>query len=482
MRRPFVALVVCCALVAAASGCGARLSDEQMAAATARPRAGAAISADATAVDGGAGEGAIDHVDGSGAGTVAPTPARAGAPVTSATEDVAASAAPGAPAAATPTVAGAPCRQSGGATDVGVSDTAVRIGNVSTISGPVPGLSQTAVNGAKAYVAYVNSRGGVCGRRLQLVVGDDRLDSGANRSEHDRLKDDVFAFVGSFSVVDDGGATVLDGTNVPDVSLAISDRRSGIANNFSPNPIKPNAGTNGVVKMMQYFKATYGVVKAGVVYPSQATAKAKALSYVNDMEAAGLDVVVKSEVAITQTDYNGVATQMKHAGVELVITALETTGMARLAQAFRQQEYRPKVPFYGAQAYGRKFLQQAGDAANGTIIGIAYAVPEDGAQNPAAAAMAQWYARANPGAELDFFSVMGWAATDLFVRALTAAGPAPTRAKVVDVLRTYHDIDAGGVLAPRTDPAGKNPSPCFAVLGVQGGRWTRLAPASGFTC
>jgi ABC-type branched-subunit amino acid transport system substrate-binding protein len=456
------------------------LSDDQLRAATQQPAGGGAAAAPA-------GSGGDVGAGGTGDGAVQATvPGDAGAPSGAAS-----------PASPTPTAvaggravpqgsgagdASGPCRASGGATDKGVSDTEVRIGNVATISGPVPGLGQTMVNGTKAYVAYVNSKGGVCGRTLKLVTGDDRLDTGANRSETARMKDEVLGFVGSWSVVDDGGATVIDGTNIPDVTLAISDRRAGLANNFSPNPIKPNAGTNGVVKMMQFFKATYGVTKAGVVWPAQSTAKAKAMSYINDMRAAGLQVVAQAEVAVTQTDYNGVATQLKNAGAELVITALETTGMARLAQACSQQNYHPKVPFWGAQAYGQKFLQQAGSSANGTLIGVAYSIPEDAARTPAIATMAQWYARANPGAELDFFAIMGWAATDIFVKALTAAGPQPTRDKVLGVLRGYHDVDADGVLAPHTDPAGKNPSPCFAVLGVDGGKWKRVAPASGFTC
>jgi ABC-type branched-subunit amino acid transport system substrate-binding protein len=461
------------------TGCGARLNDEQLRAATQRSNGGGATGSVGTASDVAAGD---------RGGEAAPPVASGDAPpadVASPASPTATRTAGGPVAPAGPGGGGAasgPCRPSGGATDKGVSDTEVQIGNVATISGPVPGLGQTMVNGTKAYVAYANSKGGVCGRKLKLVTGDDRLDTGANRSETARMKDQVFAFVGSWSVVDDGGATVLDGTNIPDVTLAISDRRAGLANNFSPNPIKPNAGTNGVVKMMQFFKATYGVTKAGVVWPAQSTAKAKAMSYINDIRAAGLQVVAQSEVAVTQTDYNGVATQLKNAGAELVITALETTGMARLAQACNQQNYHPKVPFWGAQAYGQKFLQQAGSSATGTLIGVAYSVPEDAAHTPSMAAMAQWYARANPGAELDFFAIMGWAATDMFVKALTAAGPQPTRDKVLGVLRGYHDLDADGVLAPHTDPAGKNPSPCFAILGVEGGKWKRVAPASGFTC
>ena len=59
-----------------------------------------------------------------------------------------------------------------GASDVGIEADSVTLGQVGTISGPIPGLSQTAVNGVRAYIAYRNSQGGVCGRELRLVNGD----------------------------------------------------------------------------------------------------------------------------------------------------------------------------------------------------------------------------------------------------------------------------------------------------------------------
>ena len=474
-----------------ATACGARLSDEQLQAATARANAnGGGVGAGTPGgTDGGGATDAGAGVD-SGGGAAAEVPGATGGaatvpgggPAGAATPGGGATGAGGAGGGGATQAAGGPCRSSGGATDKGVSATEIRIGNVSTISGPVTGLGQTAQNGVKAYVAYVNSKGGVCGRALKLVTADDRLDTGANRSETQRLMNDVFGFVGNFSVVDDGGAAVLNGTNVPDVGLSISEQRKALATNFSPNPLQPGAKSNGTVKMMQFFKANYGVTKAGIIYPAQATAKASALNYETDMKAAGINVVAKAEVAITQTDYNGVATQMKNAGAELVITTLEQTGMARLAQAFKQQGYQPKVPYYGAQAYGKKFLAQAGDAANGTLIGAAYDIPEDAGINPIMGTMAQWYNRVNPGADLDFFAIESWGAADMFVKALTAAGGAPTRDAVVKVLKGYTDFTADGVLANGTNPAGKTPSSCFIVLGVEGGKWKRVAPAKGFQC
>ena len=51
----------------------------------------------------------------------------------------------------------------------GVTDTEIKLGNVSTISGPVPNFGATGRAGAKAYLDYVNSQGGVCGRKLTPV-------------------------------------------------------------------------------------------------------------------------------------------------------------------------------------------------------------------------------------------------------------------------------------------------------------------------
>jgi ABC-type branched-subunit amino acid transport system substrate-binding protein len=456
--------IVVALCLAATAACGARLSTEQL----------AALDAGSAELSGSSSGGAT-----AGSGTATTVAGATGGQAGSGAGGATGGASQGAGAAGGE---GAACTATAGSTDPGISDTEVTLGWVGTISGPVPSLSQTAQNGVKAYVEYVNSQGGVCGRELSLEVGDDRLDAGANRSETNRLKDKVFAFVGGFSVVDDGGASILSGSNIPDVSLAITDSRITSPTNFSPNPIDVAANSNGTAGMMAYFKSAYGADTAFIVYPAQATARSRALAYESDFNAGGVQVVGKAEVSITQTDYSGVATQIKNSGAAIVITTLEVGGMAQLASALRTQEYQPKVPFYGAQAYSQRFIERAGAAAEGTVLGLAYDIAEDAAQNPAIAAFAEWYPRVNPGAEIDFFAIQGWAAADMFVRALTAAGGAPTRDAVLQQLRSFTDVDAGGVLAPHTNPAGKKPSPCFVVVTVQGGKWTRAHPDQGFAC
>ncbi|WP_300601051.1 hypothetical protein, partial [uncultured Nocardioides sp.] len=52
----------------------------------------------------------------------------------------------------------------------GITDTTITIGNSSDISGPVPGLFESAQDATKAFVAYFNKSNpdGICGRTLVL--------------------------------------------------------------------------------------------------------------------------------------------------------------------------------------------------------------------------------------------------------------------------------------------------------------------------
>ncbi|MGH9164434.1 MAG: ABC transporter substrate-binding protein, partial [Acidimicrobiales bacterium] len=381
-----------------------------------------------------------------------------------------------------PSAAPAPaCAPSGGRSDVGVSDTEVRVGSISTLSGPVPGFGKTGQNGVKAYMNYLKSRGGVCGRQVTVVTGDDRLDAGVNRSETARLAREVLAFVGGTSPTDDGGAAVLAGTNVPDIAFAVSQARIMLPNNFSPNPIDPACGCNGVDEILRYVKGSYNVGRAAIVYPAQTAARSRGLAYRRDLEAAGIETVATYEAPITGATYAGFVNDMRDKKVDLVITTLEVNGMADLARTFQTAGFQPTVRLYGAQSYGREFLSLAGPAAEGTIVGLTHALLEDRSVNPAVETFVDWYERTNPGADIDFFAVLGWAAADMFATALRAAGPAPTRDAVLAQLRALKGYDAGGLLA-RRDVGSKQRPACFLIAVVKGGRWQRATPARGFQC
>lgn len=371
---------------------------------------------------------------------------------------------------------------SAGLQEPGVTDTTIELGNVSLLSGPIPGFANTAVGGIKAFLNYQNSQGGVCGRQLKLAVSDDRFDAGTNRSEHERLAGQVLGFVGSLSVVDDGGVSVLRDTTIPDVSLALSDAKLALANSYSPTPINVAERTLGATEFVRFLMEREGITEYALVWPAQATARNRAEDYRNDFQAAGLTSAYESEVAVTETNYTPASSAICNAQPDrmLLTTVLEVNGMARLVKALRQQGCMPRVANVGTQAYGEQFLQLAGAAANGVRIALQNDIVED-PSSPLTATFSEWYARTNPGLAVDFFAIQAWAAGHMLVTALQNAGPELTRQRVLAELNALTDYDADGMIAPIT-PSSKRGSNCYLMVRVAEQRWTRDFPAEGFTC
>ncbi|MCU1374933.1 MAG: hypothetical protein JWO68_2219, partial [Actinomycetia bacterium] len=245
------------ALVGAA--CGARVSEQQVQAAGST-RTGAAGAADSSSdsLAPGAGDGPATSTD------------------TGATQTTVAA---GGPSAGTPTTAAGavPAGGNGGATDVGVTANQVTLGNISTLSGPVPGLFQGAVVGAQAIVAYQNAQGGLFGRKFKLDVRDDQFDTGQNRSSTQEQLSKVFAFMGSFSLYDDAAVPQIQASGIPDVTYSLSDARRSMANNFSPQPALPGGYQTGP---FQYLKNKFpdAVQAVGTLYGDVPSAKASQLA------------------------------------------------------------------------------------------------------------------------------------------------------------------------------------------------------------
>jgi ABC-type branched-subunit amino acid transport system substrate-binding protein len=462
--RRSVTLLVVLAVLSATAACGSRLSDEERAMAVNGFGQGTGGSTDGTevAADGGEVAPAETTTTAAAAGGTGGTGGGTTGGATGGTGGAAAACAPGK------------------ATSPGVTPTEIKVGNVSQISGLVPGFGQTGVNGAKAYFNMINTQGGVCGRKLTLVTADDRFQSATNRSETEKLSGQVIAFVGSTSVVDDGGAPVIDAKGVADISLTTTAPRTQAKNNFSPNPIDPTPGAgNGSQNILGYFKGKYGLKKAAIFYQDVATGVNQSKNYEIDFQKAGIPVVAKYPVAPTATNFRSQATDMKEKGVDIVITIAEIGAISNLARAFEDVGYFPKVPFYGAQSYSQKFLKTAGTAAEGTKIGLIFDVPETG--GTAISQFKTWYQRSAPGADADFFAILSWVAADMFVNALRAAGPDPTQAKVLAEMRKVTSYTGGGLVGG-TNPAQKKQPKCWHILEVKGGKWVKTYPAKGFQC
>jgi ABC-type branched-subunit amino acid transport system substrate-binding protein len=378
----------------------------------------------------------------------------------------------------------APPGGNGGTTDIGVTGNSITLGNISTLTGPVPGLFAGAVNGTDAFFAYQNSQGGVFGRQLKLNASDDQFDCGQNRgnTQSDMGKD--FAFVGSFSLFDNCGAQVMgQNPGVSDVHVALSKDAQAEANGFSPSPLRNGAATGP----FQYVKAQHpdAIASAGSLVGDVQSAKDAWVGEKATMESLGYHFNYERVYEPTETDFTADIVQLKSKGVKtVVLIAADVKGIARIQQAAQQQNWRPEVWLLGASAYDSTFIPLAGSAAEGSLIYLPTAMylGEDSGPVPEVGLFQTWMHRTHPDANADLFAAYGWSSARLFVQALQAAGPRATRPSLQAALKSIHQFTANNFLAPG-DPAGKGPPVCYLMVKVSGGHFFRVDdPPNAYRC
>ena len=487
MRRCAVGLI---ALGLVASACGARLSSPALTAARQR-LSGPAVQAPAS------------NTTGLGVGPAAPSvsPQASAAPAdgpqprglssgSSRTPIGPTVPGPSGHTTLTPTAAsvnpfaGPPPGGNGGATDVGVSATEIDLGNVVTQGGPVPGLFSGAYYGAAAYAAYVNSMGGVYGRRLVVKTHDDQLQAAQNKADIEALIPSVLGFVGSFSLEDGAGAPDMQSSGTPDVGVGLSTARQQLAVNFAANPI-----SNGfAIGPLLYFKQRYGpAVTDHIAFyiEDNPTAIANANLEQVALAHAGYKIVYSRKIEATESNFQGDVKSMQDKGVKGLILQGEVSTMARMASAMHDANF--TVPFadWGAPAYDPGFISLSNGGAEGAVLyqQLAMYAGEDGAKIPEVGLFDTWLKRVAPSQTADLFAAYAWASGALLTQALIKAGPQLTRKSLLAALGTIDNFDDNGMFAP-VGPASKRSPTCFIVIDVKGGKFVRdpADPPTGYRC
>ena len=106
------------------------------------------------------------------------------------------------------------------AADPGVSKTEIVIGTTTPLTGPAsPGYKDVAP-GAQAYFDYVNSRGGINGRKIKFVVKDDQYNPALTKKVTSQLilSDKMFALFGGLGTPSHSAVVAdLNRRGIPDV-------------------------------------------------------------------------------------------------------------------------------------------------------------------------------------------------------------------------------------------------------------------------
>jgi ABC-type branched-subunit amino acid transport system substrate-binding protein len=445
-------------LVGLVAGCGARWSDAERAGVFARHEGPAAAE---VATDDPAAVSATGPTVGPGAIAVLQPDDRTnvGPPTTGAT-------------AAGPTAV--PCAAASKA--IGVTADEIVVGNLATISGPVPGLGATAQAATRAYVAYQNAKGGVCGRKIRLVTADDGFESPRARNAMTDLAAHTFGLAGLFASGAGGAAEIVQREGYPIVGSVGSPELRVLPTVFNLNPPADPRATSG---KYDFLKAN-GVATVALVTLASAPSILELNLHQAEMEAAGLKVVNRQELPVTTLSFDSAARAVANSKADYLFFLAAGQHDAAMARAMRDSGYTLKFQEY-LTGYGSNYSELAGSAAEGTTSWIRSLPTEEKGSNPVLTAFVDWMTRIAPGQAADVFAADAWAASKAFFDTLEHLSGPITRDAFVAGLRTTHDYDADGFIG-RIDLGNRKSNGCLIGMQFSSGSWHRLTPANGFLC
>jgi ABC-type branched-subunit amino acid transport system substrate-binding protein len=347
------------------------------------------------------------------------------------------------------------------------------VASIVTDSGPLPGATEGSYRGAAAYFALVNAAGGVCGRKITLIKGDDGLDPAKARGEFLRLEPQVYGFVGSFAVADSGYIDLIQSTGVPYVSLVVDPAGRAPRNVMWKTP--DNIVNVGPFK---WWKQQHpSVKKAAVLYADIGGVSANVPGFGKAIKRAGFDLRYIAAADVTSPDFTPEVQKAQDDGIQfLYLFAFEVNMHVRIIRNMRQQNYNP--PIKGANiAFNTRFSElngKDGDGWENHNTHLIFLDPAERARSQKLASFIDWNQRVFPGAQLDLFPVSGWEHAALFVDALQKIHGTLSRDALVNALYTVKET-SGGIEAP-LDPSTGGNGGCWNMAVHRGGRWVREYP------
>lgn len=356
-----------------------------------------------------------------------------------------------------------------------MTKTAIDVGAISTLTGPIASNFESLVPGVQAYFDYVNASGGVDGRKLVLAHN---LDDGGNPSEFNQLantlinQDHVFAVVGVATAFFSPNIFLEAGTPVYGYN---------VTGNWTPGQNLFAAGGS-----IQYYPAGEPEVNwwvkqvrgksVGVVALGIASSNASCKVFAAGMAKAGIKVGYTDFNVSYGGNLSPDVQRMQQAGVDTILSCMDVTDNISLARAVQQYGY-TGVKQLWLNGNDQPTLNQYQSLMQNVWFSIAH-VPfsyatTDPSKYPGLVAYVDAMKKYEPKYVYDEVAIQGWESAALFAQGVKMAGNDLTQADVIARTNSITDFTAGGLTTPVNwtqshDVSKVTPPFCTAFIAVKG--------------
>ncbi|MGA8846562.1 MAG: ABC transporter substrate-binding protein, partial [Nocardioides sp.] len=275
------------------------------------------------------------------------------------------------------------------------------------------------------------------------------------------------------SAFDSGGAATAEKCGLPDVrSTTVNPERSQCATCFSAQSVTPGLVPRA---MPDYFSATNkeATQHVALLYINAGAAPVNAASFKKAFETTGWKIDYFQGIDVAEFNFAPYVQQMKDKGIELVYYLGPYQNTIKIQQAMKQQGYQPEIYLQDSTIYDQKYVEQAGDLAEGSYV-FSNIARFDDSSNEEMQLYRAWLEQVSPGADPNFFGLYAWSAARLFLETAVELGGDLDRASMVQSLSKIGDWTSNGLHSPQ-DVGGKTTGKCQRILRFTTGSWKQVS-------
>jgi branched-chain amino acid transport system substrate-binding protein len=347
----------------------------------------------------------------------------------------------------------------------------IPIAVVGPITGSNAALGEQMIQGAKMVVSDINAKGGVLGRKLDLILADDACDpKQAVAAANDVVAKNVVFVAGHYcssssipasAVYHEAGVLMMTPAST-NPTLTEDPAKKGWNNIFRACGRDDVQGAVAGKYLADHFKGK----QVAIIHDKSAYGKGIADETKKAMNAAGLHEVMYEAITAGDKDFTALISKMKQAGIDAIYLGGYQTEAGLIVRQARDQGL--KAQLIGADALvTEEFWKITGPAGEGTLMTF----PPDPRNVPAAKAVVDKFLAEKPPYNPEGYTLYTYAA----IQAFAAAANKAKSLKVDDLSKALKSMTVETVIGPLSwDKKGDVTDPKYVFYIWKAGKYAEM--------
>jgi len=368
--------------------------------------------------------------------------------------------------------------------DTGASDTEIKLGQSTPLSGPASAFGAGAGRAVLGYFEWLNGQGGINGRKISFTQLDNAYSAPKAVEQSRRLVEDigVLAEVGTIGTVPNVAIQkYLNAKQVPQLLITAGGRRFNDPKNFPWTvPLYPDFETEGRV-IAKFILKTKPDAKIGVLYQNDDFGK----DYVKGLRAGLGDkasqILIAASYELTDPTIDSQIVQLKAAGIDTMIEQSSAKAAAQSIRKVHELDWHPLHIIGASAASLETVLRPAGlDASKGLVTTQFLKQPGDPAwaDDDEVKAYKAFLAKYAPSTNPDDYSVLvAYMNVNALTTVLKKCGDRLTRENLIRQATSLHGERIAMMLpgiSISTNPDDYTPFKALRIATFDGSSWAVL--------